>query len=122
MKPPTKLAKESRAVWRETLAKNPHLGEADKPLLELYCRLAVQLDQALAEVETNGRYAVSAKGSSYVSPAVNVAFGLTERLVRLARELKVTFSSRPVSDRESKVSDRGRSKNAVAAVRRFSVA
>lgn len=108
MRAPTRLSRAARAVWRETIALHPHLTEADRPLLELYCRLSVQLDAVLDKIETDGPYAIGSKGTEYTAPACNIVFGLAERLVRLARELHVTFSTRPAASAKGKGSQQPR--------------
>ena len=95
LRPPRGLSRPERQLWLRTAKDNPHLKPSDATLLTTFCRLSVALDHSLDRVAKAGTLAVSKTGGEYLSPAAQVAFALSNRVVRLAAQLKVTPATRP---------------------------
>ncbi len=99
LKTPRGLNKPAKALWYQLVSDHPHLSEADAPLLAIYCKLFVEWEAAVDQVAETGALATSKDGGQYMSPGMQVVSALSHRVIRLARELGVVYSTRPASTR-----------------------
>lgn len=94
--PPKELSRPERALWRQITGTHPHLAEADVPLLTVYVRLLYQWQRATDQVADSGMLATSERtGREYLSPAAQAVATLSHRVMRLARELRLSSATRP---------------------------
>jgi len=100
---PRGLEKRTRELWKQTVKDHPHLSSADAPFLTVYVKLFAQYEAAVDKVTATGALVVSPSGSLKLAPAMAAIESLTNRLIRMARELGLTVPSRPRVGRGGKI-------------------
>lgn len=100
---PRGLEKRSRELWKQIVKDHPHLSTADAPFLTVYVKLFAQYEAAVDKVTSTGALVVSSGGNLKLAPAMAVIESLTNRLIRMARELGLTVASRPKIGKGGKI-------------------